>query len=189
MDQKGLDFGPGAPPRWIQFNNNGKEITQPAKTPTVQLVDAKDAYELVLANAGCWPRDRVTLRTIDEVKTKTGSWGRNAPLEPTAEWFMEGLTPGKAPLDSDGDGFITHPDLSRAIAAAVSAGGGGFYQVILRENLERVGHGLDASSRKRLIKQEGRKWYANTDDLLCGIDRNDLSTFAARMRDRHKNWL
>ena len=98
-------YGPGAPPRWIQFNNNGKEITQPAKTPTVQLVDAKDAYELVLANAGCWPRDRVTLRTIEEVKTKTGSWGRNAPLEPTTEWFLEGLTPGKAPLDSDGDGM------------------------------------------------------------------------------------
>jgi hypothetical protein len=92
-------------------------------------------------------------------------------------------------LDTDGDGFITHPDLSRAIAAAISAGGGGFYQVILRENLERVGHALDSPSRKRLIKQEGRKWFANTEDLLCGIDRNDLATFAARMRDKHKNWL
>ena len=96
---------PGGVPRWIQFNNNGDEIDAPAKTPAIELVDAKEAYELVLAKAGCWPRDRVTKRTIEEVTTKTGAWGRNAPLEPTDEWFLEGLTPGKAPADTDGDGM------------------------------------------------------------------------------------
>ena len=78
---------------------------RPAKTPAIELVDAKEAYDLVLAKAGCWPRDRMTKRTIDEVTTKTGAWGRNAPLEPTDEWFLEGLTPGKAPADTDGDGM------------------------------------------------------------------------------------
>lgn len=96
---------PGGVPPWIQFNNNGQEIEVPAKTPAIELVDAKQAFELVLAKAGCWPRDRVTKRTIDEVRTKTGAWGRNAPLEPTDEWFLEGLTPGKAPADTDADGI------------------------------------------------------------------------------------
>jgi hypothetical protein len=96
---------PGGVPRWIQFNNNGHEIGIPALTPAISLVDAKEAYELVLAQAGCWPRDRITRRTIDEVSSKTGAWGRNGPLEPSDEWFLEGLTPGRPPADSDGDGI------------------------------------------------------------------------------------
>ncbi len=95
----------GDVPRWIQFNNNGNEIESPASVPAIELVDAKAAYELVLAKAGAWPRDRVTTRTIEEVKSKTGAWGRNAPLEPTDALFLEGLTPGKPPVDSDGDGM------------------------------------------------------------------------------------
>ena len=39
------------------------------------------------------------------VKTNTGGWGRNAPLEPTDQWFLEGLTQTKAPTDTDGDGL------------------------------------------------------------------------------------
>ncbi len=97
--------GPNRAPRWVQFNNNGRELNSPAKTPKIELVDAKEAFKLVLAKAGCWPRDRVTQRSIDEVKSKTGAWGRNGPLKPTDEWFLEGLTPGRAPTDSDGDGM------------------------------------------------------------------------------------
>jgi len=96
---------PGGVPRWIQFNNNGDEIDIPAKVPPIALVDAKDAYRLVLARAGSWPRDRITNRTIHEVTTQTGAWGRNAPLKPTDEWFLEGLTAGKSLADTDGDGM------------------------------------------------------------------------------------
>ena len=96
---------PGGVPRWIQFNNNGGEMDAPAETPSIELVDARAAFELVLVKAGCWPRDRVTKRTIHEVRTTTGNWGRNAPLEPTDEWFLEGLTPTKARADTDGDGL------------------------------------------------------------------------------------
>lgn len=92
-------------PKWIQFNNDGQELEAPAKTPHIELVDAQAAFELVLAKAGCWPRDRTTNRTVHEVKTKTGAWGRNAPLEPTDEWFLEGLTASLAPVDTDGDGL------------------------------------------------------------------------------------
>lgn len=97
--------GPGRAPRWIQFNNKGRELDAPAKTPEIELVDAKAVFPLILANAGCWPRDRVTLRTIHEVRTKTGAWGRNAPLEPTDDWFLKGLLLTKPPADSDGDGL------------------------------------------------------------------------------------
>ncbi len=96
---------PGGVPRWIQFNNNGGELDAPAKTPEITLVDAQSAFKLVLAKAGCWPRDRMTLRTVDEVTTQSGSWGRNGPLEPSDAWFLEGLVPGKAPPDTDHDGL------------------------------------------------------------------------------------
>jgi hypothetical protein len=94
---------PGGVPRWIQFNNNGNQIDAPAYTPAIALVDAKEVYELVLAKAGCWPRDRMTKRTIHEVTSKTGAWGRNAPLEPTDEWFLESHA-RQAPTHTDGDG-------------------------------------------------------------------------------------
>ncbi len=96
---------PGGVPKWIQYNNNGNEINEPAKVPPVTMQDAKDVYELVLSQAGCWPRDKVTKRTIEEVKNQSGSWGRNAPQEPSVEWFMEGLNIGKSATDSDNDGL------------------------------------------------------------------------------------
>jgi len=97
--------GPESAPQWVQFNHNGRELAAPAETPEIGLVDAKAAFKRVLAKAGCWPRDRMTKRTVHEVTTKTGGWGRNAPLKPTDEWFLEGLTPIEAPADSDGDGL------------------------------------------------------------------------------------
>jgi hypothetical protein len=106
---------PGGVPRWIQYNNNGNEITEPAKVPPVTMQDAKEVYDIVLARAGCWPRDHVTKRTLEEVKNQTGSWGRNAPLEPTDEWFLEGLYPAKAPVDSDGDGMPDEWETARGL--------------------------------------------------------------------------
>lgn len=97
--------GPDRAPKWVQFNNNGNELDTPAATPKIELVDATAAFDLVINKAGCWPRDRITKRTIVEVKTRTGDWGRNAPDEPTDEWFLEGLTQIKAPADADGDGL------------------------------------------------------------------------------------
>ena len=69
------------------------------------MVEAREVPKLVLAQAGCWPRDRVTLRTFDEVQQKTGKWGRNAAVELSDDWFLEGLSPGKAAVDADDDGL------------------------------------------------------------------------------------
>lgn len=97
--------GPERAPKWVQFNNNGGELDRPAKTPTIRLGDAKDARDQVLQRAGCWPRDRVTRRTIQEVQTGTGRWGRNAPAKPSDRWFLDSLNPGTAAPDTDGDGM------------------------------------------------------------------------------------
>ncbi len=96
---------PDGVPVWIQVNNNGMELTERAYAPPVTTVDAKEVFDLILSAAGCWPRDRVTKRTVEEVKSKTGSWGRNAPEKLSDEWFMNGLSGTAAPADSDADGM------------------------------------------------------------------------------------
>lgn len=94
----------GDTPRWLQFNNNGRELDEPAKTPSIETVEAEKVPDLVLERAGCWPRDRVTKRTIDEAKNKSGKWGRNEPTQLSNEWFLEGLPAEKPPVDTDDDG-------------------------------------------------------------------------------------
>lgn len=95
----------GDTPRWLQFNNNGRELDQPADAPPIKTLDAREAFDQVLATAGSWPRDRVTQRTTDEVRHKSGKWGRNAPAELSDDWYLKGLTVTESPLDSDNDGL------------------------------------------------------------------------------------
>jgi HEAT repeat protein len=68
--------------------------------PPVKTHTAEEACRLVVAQAGCLPRDVVTRRTIREVLTGGGGWGRFGPEGS----LLEGLTPGKAPADTDKDG-------------------------------------------------------------------------------------
>ena len=92
-------------PTWVQFNQDGEELLSPAPTPPITTTTAMACFDPVLNKAGCWPRDRVTLRTVDEVINGTGSWERNAPLAPTNAWFMDDLTPTVPPVDTDDDGM------------------------------------------------------------------------------------
>jgi hypothetical protein len=92
-------------PEWVRHNRLGTMLAEPAKVAPVTTVSAQEAYEQVLARAGCWPRDRVSLRTVEEVRSGTGKWGRHAPADPTDEWLLEGLARGEAPRDSDNDGM------------------------------------------------------------------------------------
>ncbi len=105
-------------PSWVQFNQNGGVLASPADVPFVTTQTALKTYDLVLAGAGCWPRDRVTNRTIAEVRDGTGQWGRNAPLEPTDEWFMDGLTPDTLPTDTDDDGMPDTWELAHSLNPA-----------------------------------------------------------------------
>lgn len=62
--------------------------------------DAATAYDRVLACAGAWPRDAVTLRSLQDTMDGTGSWGAMVPGD-----LLEGLTPGTPEPDGDGDGM------------------------------------------------------------------------------------
>ena len=76
-----------------------RQIDEPDMAP-VKTHHPKDAYDLVLARSGCFPRDAVTKRVVRDVINGTGSWGRKEQ-----EDLMEGLTPSKTPPDSDNDGM------------------------------------------------------------------------------------
>ncbi len=76
-------------------------IDTPWPAPPVTTHAPGEAYGMVLASAGAFPRDTVSLRTVREVRTGTGSWGRHDP--PGS--LMEGLKPVKPPQDSDNDGM------------------------------------------------------------------------------------
>ncbi|MFQ6099510.1 MAG: polysaccharide lyase family 1 protein [Armatimonadota bacterium] len=75
-------------------------VDEPTPVPPVTTHSPHAAYRLVLARAGCFPRDAVTRRTIKEVRTGTGSYGRHAPKN-----LMQGLRPGRPPKDTDDDGM------------------------------------------------------------------------------------
>ena len=92
-------------PRWIQYNRDGIKLSSPAAVARVTTHSAQEAYRLVLAYAGCRPQDRVSLRTIEEVKMGTGRWARNAPQQPSDDWYLEGLRSDESPTDTDGDGM------------------------------------------------------------------------------------
>jgi hypothetical protein len=81
----------------------GKAVTNatPFAMPAVTTQPAMEAYELVLARAGAWPRDAVTRQCVQDVRDETGDWGRREPKG----GLMEGLTPDVAPKDTDRDGM------------------------------------------------------------------------------------
>ena len=82
------------------YADKGKKAKQETEVPAVTTHSPLEAYDLVLESAGCFPRDTVSRRTIEEVKTGTGSWGRHDPGD-----LMAGLDPKSPPRDSDNDGM------------------------------------------------------------------------------------
>ncbi len=74
---------------------------RPWPAPPVKTHGAKEAYEVVLARAGCLPRDAVSRRMVEEVRGGTGRWGRHEP----AGGLKGPELPPSAPRDTDGDGM------------------------------------------------------------------------------------
>lgn len=89
--------------------------TTPFATPPITTTSAAAAYDLVLERAGAFPRDVVTLRTVDEIEQRTGSWGRHVPPD-----LMAGLTPTSPPADADGDGMPNTWEVARGLNPAVA---------------------------------------------------------------------
>ncbi len=77
----------------FDFSNTNGYITISTSLP-------EDAYDLVLANAGAFPRDFIDTRDISETQSRTGDWGARRPTD-----LMEGLTTTAVPADSDDDGM------------------------------------------------------------------------------------
>jgi hypothetical protein len=90
---------------WLKLSRKGEFLTEPAPVAPVSTHSAREAYQIVLAQAGCFPRDRVTVRTIREVTESSGKWGRNAPASPGDDWFLSGIRRETPAPDSDGDGI------------------------------------------------------------------------------------
>jgi pectate lyase len=82
------------------FSKWGVKSEVAAQVPYVTTHDPLRAYDLVLSGAGCFPRDAVSRRTVDEVRAGTGSWGRRDP-----GMLNAGLPVGTRRQDSDSDGM------------------------------------------------------------------------------------
>jgi pectate lyase len=76
---------------WRRLFKQGTRIGTPVVAAPVTIHAAQAAYPVVLSQAGCFPRDRVTRRTIQEVRSGGGRRGRNGPTEPDDDWFLKGL--------------------------------------------------------------------------------------------------
>ncbi len=85
----------------------------------ITITTAAGAYTDVLARAGSFPRDVVALRTVDEVKNRTGSWGREVPLD-----LMAGLPNEPTPIDTDNDGMPNTWETTRGLNPNVADNNG-----------------------------------------------------------------
>jgi hypothetical protein len=85
----------------VGISREGELVDHEFPVASVDTDDAITAYMKVLAQAGAFPRDRVTRRTIREVISGTGAWRRGAPADPDDAWFLSGL--GYDALDEDHD--------------------------------------------------------------------------------------
>ena len=115
-------------------------LKEPMPAPKVTTQKATEAYELVLKQAGCFPRDAVSRRTIEEVRNGTGDYGRREP----EGGLMEGLTPGQAPKDTDRDGMPDDWEKKNGLDAAkddsakVMPGGYTAIEVYINERAEKL---------------------------------------------------
>jgi len=82
------------------YAGKGVKAEREYDVPYVTTHRPQEAYDLVLDQAGCFPRDTVSRRTIEEVRTRGGSWGRHDPGN-----LMSGLAPHPHPPDGDNDGL------------------------------------------------------------------------------------
>jgi pectate lyase len=83
--------------------------TQPGFVP-IETTSPATARSQVLARAGAFPRDVVDRRIVDEVVSRSGSWGVHAPSD-----LLQGLMPAAPPADTDADGIADTWELARGL--------------------------------------------------------------------------
>lgn len=101
------------------------EVARPPCPMTIQPLDARQAYESALGNAGAWPRDAIDSRVVSEIRNRTGNIIRAPGSIPNMatgepypdidqdgmddEWeLIHGADPQRPDpwADSDGDGYF-----------------------------------------------------------------------------------
>ena len=111
---------------------------EPFPYPAVTTQPAAEAYELVLAEVGAWPRDAMNLRTIGEAEAGTGmlsnvsdaliETGPEAPADADLDGIADdweaahGLDPadaGDSVADRDDDGYTNVEEYMAELAAAL----------------------------------------------------------------------
>ncbi len=97
-------------PGLAYYAGRGSKREQPSETPPVVTHDPREAYQLVLEHAGCFPRDIITSSVVEEVKNGSGSWGRRRVPD-----LLAGLSVGQKPLDTDGDGMPDSWEISAGL--------------------------------------------------------------------------
>lgn len=135
-------------PDWMRIREKGTLLNREVKAAPVFAHKAQEAYRLVLDRAGAWPRDRVTRRTISEVRDGTGSWGRHAPANPASEWLMEGMKRGKAEPDSDNDGIPDAWEKAHGLDARNAADNG----QIMKSGYPAIEDYLNERARNRIAE-------------------------------------
>jgi hypothetical protein len=109
----------------------------PYTVPTVTTHTVLEAYDLVLDKSGAWPRDAMNVRTVNEVQTRTGGYGKTDDPKiqdgpaPPADADMDGMPDfwesgmGLNPNDSsdargdlDGDGYTNIEEYINDLALA-----------------------------------------------------------------------
>lgn len=88
------------------YNFSGYPGYEPVATEAGSAV-----YDRVLARAGTWPRDIVSRWTVEDIAGRIGTWGNRRPAN-----YLDGLTPGTAPVDADNDGMADTWELERGLS-------------------------------------------------------------------------
>ncbi len=82
------------------YATRGLRQDQETHVPRVETHPPQKTFELVLARAGCFPRDSVTRRNVEDARNGSGRWGMIKPPN-----ILEGLKADAPPPDQDGDGI------------------------------------------------------------------------------------
>ncbi|MDH5766082.1 MAG: pectate lyase precursor [Gammaproteobacteria bacterium] len=72
-------------------------------------------YDLVLTNSGAFPHDLISIEDINEVQTRTGSWGNRMPNN-----LMSGLNAEQAPTDTDNDGMPDEWEINNGLSTVIA---------------------------------------------------------------------
>lgn len=111
---------------------------EPHPFPSVSTTSAQQAYQDVLNHAGSWPRDAMTIRTVNEVRNGTGTLGKiDDPLN-------TGTGPAP-PTDTDLDGLPDNWEIENGLdpddrvdSAQLDSSGYAYIEVYLNEIAEQI---------------------------------------------------